>query len=114
MLLDMGDPKLDRMHRKIRFRRGAIERSNYTLANFLRRHRPVTPAPSLLRECPLPGEIWATEAGRACVIVDAGDPAPTRRERRVTFDCAGQRNSAWRLSCFIYYWSRVQPQAEVI
>ena len=110
VLLDLGDQKLDRMRRKVRFRRGDIERSNYTLANFLKRHRPATPAAPLLLECPKAGETWATEAGTTCTIIDGGDPALSRRERRVTFDCAGQRRTG-RVSCFMYYWARIEHRS---
>jgi hypothetical protein len=106
-LLDLGDPKLSRMHRRIRFRRGDQECAGYTLANFLKRHRRADPAPSMLLPCPQPGETWATEAGTTCTIVDGGDQSLPRRERRVTFDRDGRRSNTWRVSCFIHYWTRI-------
>lgn len=108
-LFDLGDPKLDRMHRRVKFRRGGREFTGYTVANFIKRFRPVETPASLLLPCPAPGETWATEDGMTCKIVDGGDPAVSRRERRVTFDRAGRgRCASWRVSCFMYYWTRIE------
>lgn len=105
VVVGLGDTRVARMQRKILVRIGEAE-GERNLANFLALNRPAKPAPSLLLECPRPGETWVTEAGTTCVIVDAGDPSLSRRDRRVTIESNRQRRAV-RVSCFMYYWTRI-------